>query len=53
MTYDVCVCVTVVLSLFCSLPYSPFFSGPGTEFVDRYDYLRYGSNCDEWDDDEY
>ena len=44
-------CITVVLS-FSSLPLFKSFSGSEDAFVDRYDYLGYGSDVDGWDERE-
>ena len=52
VTCDVCDCITVVLSVVCSLLSLFSFSGPAKDYVDRYDYLNYGSDCDEWDDED-
>ena len=43
------VCVAVVLR-FSSPPLLLMFSGDDDGFEDRYDYLRYGSNVDVWDE---
>ena len=52
VTCDVCIYVIVILRLLFAHTFSSFpFSG--INVVDRYDYLGYGSDCDECFDDEY
>ena len=51
-----CDCVTIVLGDICSLLFSSSFSGLDAcsdDFVDCYDYMDYGSNYDECDEDDY
>ena len=47
---NVCAYVIVVLSLLFAHA-SPLFFFSGTDLVDRYDYLTYESDCDEWDNE--
>ena len=52
MTCIVCVCVIVVLSIVRSFFLYLLFSGDG-EILNRYDYMGYRSECEDWDEDEY
>ena len=49
----VCDCITIILTIVCSLYF--FFpltgSGANNDLIDRYDYKGYEFDCDEWDKD--
>ena len=51
MACEVCACIITVLSLWFAHVF-PLFPFSGTDVVDRYDYLVYGSDCDESRGDE-
>ena len=52
MTCDVCGCIIIVSGIVCSPLFFFSFSGTKSDFVDRYDSLRYGFEC-EGCNDEY